>query len=339
MLKPANPPANPVPPSRAARKAGLAHGKFQNPNFTAAGEERAKVRPVKITALWFNTGSLCNITCRHCYIESSPSNDRLVYLSAKEVGGFLDEAEQDNWPVEEIGFTGGEPFLNPDFPSMLEDALARGYRALVLTNAMRPMLRPKPAAHLASIQRRYGAKLIMRVSLDHYTAAGHDAERGKGSFAASCQGLVFLRDHGFRIHLAARACWEESEENLRAGFARLCRQLGLQINADNREELVVFPEMDELADVPEITSACWEKLGVKPAAMMCASSRMIVKRKGAERPVVLPCTLLPYGKEFEMGASLRAAHKPVALNHPHCARFCVLGGASCSKLNAAEMLG
>jgi len=31
-----------------------------------------------------------------------------------------------------------------------------------------------------------------------------------------------------------------------------------------------------------------------------------------------------------MGANLKEAVGPVKLNHPFCAQFCVLGGASCS---------
>jgi len=31
-----------------------------------------------------------------------------------------------------------------------------------------------------------------------------------------------------------------------------------------------------------------------------------------------------------MGNSLEEAEGVVKLNHPHCAKFCVLGGASCS---------
>jgi hypothetical protein len=88
--------------------------------------------------------------------------------------------------------------------------------------------------------------------------------------------------------------------------------------------------MNETLDVPEITTACWDILDVRPDAMMCASSRMIVKRKGADRPVVTPCTLLPYDTQFELGHGLAEAAKSVKLNHPHCARFCVLGGGSCS---------
>ncbi len=88
--------------------------------------------------------------------------------------------------------------------------------------------------------------------------------------------------------------------------------------------------MDAGADVPEITTACWGILDVSPQAMMCASSRMVVRRKGAAAPAVLACTLLAYDQQFELGATLAEAARPVLLNHPHCARFCVLGGASCS---------
>ena len=64
---------------------------------------------------------------------------------------------------------------------------------------------------------------------------------------------------------------------------------------------------------------------------MCATSRMIVKRKGAARPAVMACTLLPYDPRFELGQTLAEANGTVSLNHPHCAKFCVLGGAACSR--------
>jgi hypothetical protein len=88
--------------------------------------------------------------------------------------------------------------------------------------------------------------------------------------------------------------------------------------------------MDAAADVPEISTACWGILGVDPDSLMCASSRMVVHRRGAAAPAVLACTLLAHDTRFELGATLAQAAQPVALNHPHCARFCVLGGASCS---------
>ena len=99
---------------------------------------------------------------------------------------------------------------------------------------------------------------------------------------------------------------------------------------DNPAQLVIFPEMDASVDVPEITESCWGILHKSPSDVMCATSRMVVKRKGAQSPVVLACTLLAYDERFELGATLREASGDVALNHPHCAKFCVLSGAACS---------
>src|ERR1700756_1390324 len=119
--------------------------KFDDPFLTAKGEQRAWVSLKGLETLWFNTGTLCNLTCRHCYIESSPKNDRLVYLSAAEIDTYLDEIESLPLGTHLIGFTGGEPFMNPALPAMLDLTLERGFRALVLTNAMRPMHKVKPA--------------------------------------------------------------------------------------------------------------------------------------------------------------------------------------------------
>ena len=113
--------------------------KFKNALFTAKGEPRAAVLLSQLETLWFNTGTLCNLTCKSCYIESSPTNDALVYLTLAEVEEYLDEAER--LGVREIGFTGGEPFMNRDIVSMIEASLKRGFEVLVLTNAMRPMSR------------------------------------------------------------------------------------------------------------------------------------------------------------------------------------------------------
>ena len=84
--------------------------KFSHPDITAKGETRASVDYRGTKTLWFNTGTLCNIECLHCYIESSPTNDRLVYLKVSDVEPYLDElAEAGEIPIE-IGFTGGEPW-------------------------------------------------------------------------------------------------------------------------------------------------------------------------------------------------------------------------------------
>jgi hypothetical protein len=219
--------------------------------------------------------------------------------------------------------------MNPDILAILEDALARGFRVLVLTNAMRPMQRLKPK--LLDLQRRLGQRLTVRVSLDHYARPLHEEERGARTWQPTLDGLLWLVRGGFTVAVAGRTLWGESEAALRQGYARLFAEHRIPLDANDAQQLVLFPEMDAGADVPEITEACWNILGIAPQSVMCAASRMVVKRKGAAGPSVVPCTLLPYDERFELGATLAEAARPVKLNHPHCAKFCVLGGGSCSR--------
>jgi hypothetical protein len=293
--------------------------KFRDPRVTAKGERRASVTLSRLDTLWINTGTLCNLACRSCYIESSPTNDALAYLTLAEVEEYLDEAER--LGTREIGFTGGEPFMNRDIVAMMASALARGFEVLVLTNAMRPMRRFE-----ASLAPLASPRLTMRVSLDHYSAAMHEAERGAGTWDKAVDGLRWLASNYFRIAVAGRQLPGESAVEATNGYRALFAGLGLPPETG----LVLFPPMDASADVAEISEACWGIVGVSPGAMMCASSRMVVKARGAARPHVVACTLLPYDPQFALGDTLAAAAPKVMLNHPHCARFCVLGGASCS---------
>jgi uncharacterized Fe-S cluster-containing radical SAM superfamily protein len=303
--------------------------KFQDPFVTVNGDRRAQVALRALDTLWFNTGTLCNLTCHHCYIESSPKNDRLVYLSAAEVAVYLDEIAGLGLGTRLIGFTGGEPFMNPELPAMLDLVLARGFNALVLTNAMKPMHKTKPA--LLALRERYGDRLTIRVSIDHYGRAVHEAERGRRSWQPTIDGLKWLVANGFTVAIASRQLSGEPEPVIRQGFARLFTELGVPLVPDDPVALTIFPEMDVAADVPEITEACWGILGKSPESVMCASSRMIVKFKGAAGPSVIACTLLPYDSRFDLGPSLAGALGSVPLNHPHCAKFCVLGGGACSR--------
>ena len=304
--------------------------KFRDPLVTAKGDERAVVALTNPETLWFNTGTLCNIECVNCYIASSPSNDRLVYITADEVSDYLDQLDDRNWGVREIAFTGGEPFMNPEMIEITRRSLARGYEVLILTNAMRPMMRKSTQSGLASLVAEYGDKLTLRISVDHWSAKHHDLERGAGAFEKTLTCMRWLRDAGIRMAVAGRTVWGESDAQSRAGYAALYARERFAILAKDTGQTVLFPEMDESVDVPEITTACWDILKITPTSVMCANSRMVVKRRGAEKPAVLACTLLPYEPEFELGKTLAEAETSVRLNHPHCAKFCVLGGASCS---------
>ncbi|RJY10268.1 radical SAM protein [Aurantiacibacter aquimixticola] len=304
----------------------LAHEKFADPLVTAKGEPRASVALERLDTLWFATGTLCNLACANCYIESSPTNDALIYMSAAHVARFLDEiAERD---VREIGFTGGEPFMNPEIIAMVEDALGRGHEVLVLSNAMKPMRRHE--AELLRLRETYGDRLTIRVSIDHHTQAVHEAERGPRSWEPMLDGMRWLSANGFSLAAAGRHLAGETDALSRNAYRLLFEGEGITVDTADPSRLVLFPEMDAHADVPEISTGCWDILGKSPSDQMCATSRMVVHRKGEACPRVVACTLLPYDPGFEMGATVAEADRAIPLNHPHCARFCVLGGASCS---------
>lgn len=303
----------------------IANNRFKDPIKTADGSERAFIEAKKIKTLWFNTGTLCNIECKNCYIQSSPKNDRLVYLTFNEVKSFIDEAIDKDLETEEIGFTGGEPFMNKDILKMIEYSLSKNFKVLVLSNAMRPMLNKKE--DLLKLNHK---NLTIRVSIDHYQKEKHEEIRGKNTFDVMMEGLQWLNSNNFNYTLATRLLWGEQEDLLRDNFNQFINNYNLKLNAKSEHQLVTFAEMDEKADTPEITTACWNILGKNPDNIMCSWSRMVVKKKGVQKPSVIACTLLPYEDEFDLGHTLTNSLQKIYLNHKHCSKFCVLGGSSCS---------
>jgi len=291
--------------------------KWADAATTAQGKARAVVPPAALKTLWFNTGTLCNIECENCYIESSPRNNRLDFLRLADVLPYLDEAQE--MGASEIGLTGGEPFMNPDLVAVADECLKRGFSVLILTNAMAPMMNRKK--ELLDLRERHSRGLRLRVSLDHHTPAAHDAERGPGAFDKTLAGLRWLLDEGFEVSVAGRGFVEETDTAAREGYRRA---IGSEV------ALTVFPEMGAAGELPEITTECWGILDKTPESVMCSSSRMVVKRRGEKRPAVVACTLIPYDARFELGATVRESWRPVALQHPFCASFCVLGGGSCA---------
>ena len=122
---------------------------------------------------------------------------------------------------------------------------------------------------------------------------GHEQIRGKNTWNKALKGIRWLADNKFNINIASRIV-NNDEELLRNGFAKLFNDNNLIIDAYNKNDLVVFPEMNSRSDTPEITTDCWDILNNDPKNMMCSNSRMIVKRREDSKTHIVSCTLIPF---------------------------------------------
>ena len=95
---------------------------------------------------------------------------------------------------------------------------------------------------------RYGDKLTLRVSLDHYTPTVHEAERGARAWQPALAGLKWLSANGFSIAVAGRHLAAEPDAAARAGYAGLFAREAIAVDAHDQSRLVLFPEMDSSAD-------------------------------------------------------------------------------------------
>src|SRR5437763_15529666 len=135
--------------------------------------------------LWFQVaGTLCNLTCSHCFISCSPHNHSFGFLDLETVRRRLDESV--TLGVKEYYFTGGEPFLNPDMTSIVELTLGYG-PATVLTNGT--VLKEEWLDRLRAAEEASAYSLEFRVSIDGFSPQENDPVRGAGTFERAMRGV------------------------------------------------------------------------------------------------------------------------------------------------------
>ena len=299
---------------------------FLNKKFTVDNKPRAYIDLDNLETLWFNTGTLCNLSCKGCYIESSPINKSLDYLSFSSIKKYIQEIISKELNTKNIGFTGGEPFMNPEILKILNYVLKLHFKVLVLSNGMRPIeLKFK---ELSELQEK--KNLTIRISIDHYTKVKHERIRGKDTWNKLLKNVKWLANNGFNLNFASRMSENDTESITRKNYQKLFNKIKIDINAYDSKKLTLFPNMDMTNNATEITQECWKILNKNPKSIMCSNSRMIVKKKNDKKTKVLACTLITKDRDFELGHLLSNSRKRVYLNHKFCSQFCVLGNSSCS---------
>jgi len=276
--------------------------------------------------LWFQVaGTLCNLSCHHCFISCNPKNDSFGFMSRSQVQPYLKESVA--MGVKEYYFTGGEPFLNPEMVPILIDTLEYG-PATVLTNGT--VLREKWLTQLAEAESRSRYSLEFRVSVDGFSAALNDPIRGQGTFDRAMEGVVRLAEFGFLPIITAARSWplEEEDRVIEAFVARL-RQAGCA-----RPRLKILPmlklgaEAQRTAPYDEQERVTEEMLVDYDCSQLICEHSRIVSERG-----VHVCPILIEMPDSLLGKSLTEAKQSFALNHGAC-MTCYQHGAICSNPSA-----
>jgi sulfatase maturation enzyme AslB (radical SAM superfamily) len=261
--------------------------------------------------LWFQvSGTLCNLTCNHCFISCSPKNHTFGFLDLGTVQRILDESVA--LGVKEYYFTGGEPFLHRDMTAILERTLEYG-PATVLTNGT--LFKDEWLRRLHEAESSSPYSLEFRVSIDGYTPETNDPIRGAGTFERALRGVMQLVEHDFLpIVTVARTSEEANDHDLFEGFVKLLRSRGYK-----RPRVKVLPTLRLGAEIHRQRGYHAEErvlpemmAGFDPALLICSHSRIVTERG------VFVCPILIEAPDARLGETLAEALGPYPLRHHAC---------------------
>jgi radical SAM protein with 4Fe4S-binding SPASM domain len=224
------------------------------------------------------TGSMevtarCNLQCAHCYINL-PAGDRQAKareLSTKEFYGVIDQIVDEGclWLL----FTGGEPFIRPDFLDIYIYAKKKGLLVTVFTNGT--TITPRIGDYLAEWK-----PLSMEISLYGSTQTTYESVTSvKGSYDRCIRGIELLLERKIPLKLKTPVMtlnvhdiWEIKSlaKNLGADF-RFDPILNVRLDGDMRpanfrispEEIVSLDLSDEKR-VEDLRKFCEEFWGPPP---------------------------------------------------------------------------
>ncbi|MEE9403712.1 MAG: arsenosugar biosynthesis radical SAM (seleno)protein ArsS [Algisphaera sp.] len=154
-----------------------------------------------VTTLQINIGLRCNLACTHCHVDSSPARvapgENMTQATAEKVMQWL----TDNPTIQTVDLTGGSPEMNSNFKALVKHA--RGLGMAVIDRCNPTILTFTETQKLGGGDYRWVPaflaehEVIVTASLPCYTADNVDAQRGRGSYDASVEGLLLLNDVGY----------------------------------------------------------------------------------------------------------------------------------------------
>lgn len=171
-------------------------------------------RQPSLRNVFFHLTSQCNLACHHCYYSNSPKNNG--HLPFSVVKKCLVEAK--NLGATSISFSGGEPFLHPNFKDIIKTA-GFSLEIQILTNGT--LINPEWASFLSDYD------VFIQISVEGAQKEINDAIRGKGSFIKVLKAIEVLQAYGLQKRLKLATTISEKNINNLKDIVSLAEKLGI----------------------------------------------------------------------------------------------------------------
>jgi len=147
------------------------------------------IKRAALETLQVNLGYLCNQQCLHCHVDASPRRKEIMTeKTINDVLAFIRRNE-----IKVLDLTGGAPEMNPHFFELVTKA--RGLGAHVIDRCNLTILSEPGYEEVAAFLAQQKVEVI--ASMPCYLEDNVDAQRGKGVFDDSIQGLKLLNEYGY----------------------------------------------------------------------------------------------------------------------------------------------
>lgn len=252
--------------------------------------------------IWFHLTDTCNLSCVHCLFAASPS--RKESMKRGRLHDAIDQATALGTHL--FYFTGGEPFVYPDFCQTVDYVLQQdpAHHVAILTNGL--LLQE----HLAELAAMDHERIHLQVSLDGLEEE-HDFLRGRNAYSRLCvnlqaivkAGLAFTvsvavnNDNVERLDEIARQAHALGASGLHLMYhfvqgkgtsaqfvpvvrlfsriikaAEVCQELGMKIDNLEAMKAQVFAVPGARFD---LSNMAWESLAVAPDGTLYPSPALI----------------------------------------------------------------
>lgn len=144
-----------------------------------------------IETLQVNVGKLCNQACKHCHVDAGPH--RTEIMTRETMDQVLVAVRR--YRIPKVDITGGAPELNPHFAYLVTEARAAGAHVLVRHNFTVQF--EEGVNGLPHFFRENAVEIV--ASLPYFLAEQTNAQRGRGVFEKSLEGMRRLNGLGYGV--------------------------------------------------------------------------------------------------------------------------------------------